>query len=608
MHPHQHDQETPKSLFLGGGDPQWRDPTWSTGGNASEHAVSQPIMMGNRRSGSFPGSGDGPSMLSPRSTDTGGLGVKMVEYVLGTSPTNKDLETRMGRLHINSVGDPSNVHDKHKKNSDKVKGLDGENGHGQSNGMLSNGGLDEDSVSKGLFNRAPRNHYGASEDELKADHAALGKMPLNAQGGPGFDSFDGHLGMDQLQFNEYASQLMHSIDSPGMLDYNNPIYHQQRNSNGGQGQMPPGAPPMLHHGQGYPGAQQPPPGGPPSQGPFPQNPYYQDPFAAQMGHLIPAGPPAMMPPYYGMAPWGMYPPNTLQGQPGGPHMQQQAMMARNSQGRPLTPTGSGSDQGNHNGQMQSGQYPPMMPPHGYYDQNGMVMGNQGARGMNPAMMHPAMPRMLVNPSQANASNLRMMANGQNTAQNHNGPPPLFASNNNSNGYAGSTNSALYQSNGNSNALPNGNGMSFNHVAAHNGSYGGGNLGPIGAGLGSMGSLGTGSPRRDSFDGRRDSFGGMLSGLDGQFSRHVGKNAANQYYPMGSGVPASPGPIGIMPSQSPPPSMNGNMGLGNQLSQGRMSAAPGAEGKYLNRGNGPMGGRFSSANNNIDFPNRVLQRK
>lgn len=57
-----------------------------------------------RRSGSFPGS-DTANMLSPRSSDTGGLGVKMVEYVLATSPTNKDhLESRMRNLVLVSTG------------------------------------------------------------------------------------------------------------------------------------------------------------------------------------------------------------------------------------------------------------------------------------------------------------------------------------------------------------------------------------------------------------------------------------------------------------------------------------------------------------------------
>lgn len=41
-------------------------------------------MMSTRRGVAFPG-GDAGSILSPR--DTAGLGVKMVEYVLGGSPT-----------------------------------------------------------------------------------------------------------------------------------------------------------------------------------------------------------------------------------------------------------------------------------------------------------------------------------------------------------------------------------------------------------------------------------------------------------------------------------------------------------------------------------------
>src|SRR4051794_23504320 len=88
--------ETSKShLLFRPHEPQWSDTTWSTGtsGGPSEHAVSAPIMVGNpRRSNSFIGpDGDrGPVMLSPRSTDTGGLGVKMVEYVLGERTSPKD--------------------------------------------------------------------------------------------------------------------------------------------------------------------------------------------------------------------------------------------------------------------------------------------------------------------------------------------------------------------------------------------------------------------------------------------------------------------------------------------------------------------------------------
>ena len=109
-------KEDTKSLF-NISDQAWRDSTWSTSTIGSysnlfllifqptangfvcvaDHAVSQPITMGPRRSGSFPGS-EVANVLSPRSSETGGLGVKMVEYVLGTSPTNKDLESRMRAL------------------------------------------------------------------------------------------------------------------------------------------------------------------------------------------------------------------------------------------------------------------------------------------------------------------------------------------------------------------------------------------------------------------------------------------------------------------------------------------------------------------------------
>ena len=39
-----------------------------------------------RRPGSFPGSGDTTSVLSPRSSETNALGVNMAEYVLNGSP------------------------------------------------------------------------------------------------------------------------------------------------------------------------------------------------------------------------------------------------------------------------------------------------------------------------------------------------------------------------------------------------------------------------------------------------------------------------------------------------------------------------------------------
>ena len=59
-------------------------------------------MVPARRSGSFPGSGEAGNILSPRSSEASGLGVKMVEYVLATSPTGmthqQDLDPRIRNL------------------------------------------------------------------------------------------------------------------------------------------------------------------------------------------------------------------------------------------------------------------------------------------------------------------------------------------------------------------------------------------------------------------------------------------------------------------------------------------------------------------------------
>lgn len=101
--------------------------------------MSQPIAM-NRRS--FPSGTPGDSsILSPRGSDTGGLGVKMVEYVLGSSPTSKDsglggLEPRMRGL---GLGDAD-------KDKDKASSPLGKEENGMQNGVVvQNGvGIDDD--------------------------------------------------------------------------------------------------------------------------------------------------------------------------------------------------------------------------------------------------------------------------------------------------------------------------------------------------------------------------------------------------------------------------------------------------------------------------------
>jgi hypothetical protein len=49
----------------------------------------------SRRPGSFPGAAEIASVMSPQSSDTITLGVNMAEYVLGSSPLGKDVDSRL---------------------------------------------------------------------------------------------------------------------------------------------------------------------------------------------------------------------------------------------------------------------------------------------------------------------------------------------------------------------------------------------------------------------------------------------------------------------------------------------------------------------------------
>ncbi|XP_072354988.1 pumilio homolog 2-like isoform X4 [Scyliorhinus torazame] len=78
-------KEGRKGIFMGD---EWRDTAWG----ASHHTMSQPIMVQRRPGQGFHGNNEVSSVLSPRS-ESGGLGVSMVEYVLRSSPGDK-LDTR----------------------------------------------------------------------------------------------------------------------------------------------------------------------------------------------------------------------------------------------------------------------------------------------------------------------------------------------------------------------------------------------------------------------------------------------------------------------------------------------------------------------------------
>ncbi|NXW08728.1 PUM2 protein, partial [Fregetta grallaria] len=85
-----------KGIFLGD---EWRETAWGT----PHHSMSQPIMVQRKPGQGFHGNSEVNAVLSPRS-ESGGLGVSMVEYVLSSSPADKlDSRFRKGAFVSNAV-------------------------------------------------------------------------------------------------------------------------------------------------------------------------------------------------------------------------------------------------------------------------------------------------------------------------------------------------------------------------------------------------------------------------------------------------------------------------------------------------------------------------
>ncbi|XP_022255464.1 pumilio homolog 2-like [Limulus polyphemus] len=553
-----------KGLFLAD---QWREGAWSTGHNSvSEHAVSQPIMV-QRRSGSYPGN-DANSVLSPRSSETSGLGVKMAEYVLGSSPTTKDLDSRMAPLHVELNQTDGN----NKGNNTKLYNSDVKEKGNNGGGIIQANGIIQNSLQNKQF--------------LQIEMFLYNKRILSV------DDYNNQRGEHQL------------------------LYHH-RNQTAAQGQPLS----MIPQQQG--------------QSLGASNPYLvnQDPYA--MGTIMPG--PAMMPQYYGMPPWGMFPTPGLiqgnQGQPHGPAVQQQLLRTNGTHA--MTPQGNGESlpQGTNNIQGTGGQYQMVAPS--FYDQNGSLMvGNARNIGGPPPMR--LIPPLIVNPhpqgSTGNSSaSSKQITNGglpillpdiQQQLQN---PTASHFSTHTSN----PVNSSLYTSAPNSNlpfnqqtanlcysgssGFASGLGMSHSQTQASM-VYGSSPLGSvvssgIGSGLGNT----MGSPRRDSLDRRSSAgLGGVFSSsLENQFSCQLTASKSGQFFgPLGT-VTASSGPIGMLQlgqSLTPPPSASvssNNLNLG-PLNSRMISAASGSEAKYMVR-NGPLGNNNIFGSSSSMFPNRHLQR-
>ncbi|XP_017767509.1 PREDICTED: pumilio homolog 2 isoform X2 [Eufriesea mexicana] len=541
------------------GDHQmWRDSTWST----SDHAVSQPISMGTgRRVGVGTGyhhqTSEVGTVLSPRSSETGGLGVKMVEYVLGSSPTTpKDLEPRMVSLRLNT--DP----DKKEKEKGSASPFDSskDDTGPQNNGLASQNGLDDD---KG-FNRTPGSRQPSpGEEEFQKNAAAT--LAVSAGGGgvvllkPGVDV----VGSEEHFMAAFAPAPPHHLQhhqAPPTHHLQHPHSHAAQLF-GAQAPPPPqGPPPSQQQQQQQQGPPQPqdttthfdvqqlfrsqPQGATPQQlqllqqqqqqqqqqylaasqaqqqqqqqqqQNFPTAPYTvisgQEPY---VGALIAGAPPPVVPQYYGVAPW-VYPAGLL------PQAPPQAA-APPPPRRPLTPSSAAAaaaaaqDTANNLAQTVQGQYQ-VIPA--YYDQNGsIVMG--GVRGLSSA----ATPMRLVSPAPV----LVNRAPSQ--------PPP---------GPPAPPPPSLY-----SQPTP------TSHSNATPGEC-------LGLGLGA-----SSTARRDSFDRNTSAFSPSL-----EYSR---AKWPQSYGALGT-VTASPSPLGL--SLTPPPTLGGSLG-GLVGGASRVSAAPGAEAKF-----------------------------
>ncbi|XP_062064993.1 pumilio homolog 2 isoform X5 [Lepus europaeus] len=224
-----------KSIFLG--DDEWRETAWGT----SHHSMSQPIMVQRRSGQGFHGNSEVNAVLSPRS-ESGGLGVSMVEYVLSSSPADKlDSRFRKGTFGTRDAetDGPEKGDQKGKaspfeedQNRDLKQGDDDDskiNGRGLPNGM------DADCKD---FNRTPGSRQASPTEVVERlgpgtnPPEGLGPLPNPTTNKPLVEDFSNpetqnldameQVGLDSLQFDYPGNQV--PMDSSGatvgLFDYN----------------------------------------------------------------------------------------------------------------------------------------------------------------------------------------------------------------------------------------------------------------------------------------------------------------------------------------------------------------------------------------------------
>ncbi|XP_023600002.1 pumilio homolog 1 isoform X7 [Myotis yumanensis] len=443
-------KDGPKGIFLGD---QWRDSAWGT----SDHSVSQPIMVQRRPGQSFHVNSEVNSVLSPRS-ESGGLGVSMVEYVLSSSPGDSCL--RKG-----GFGPRDADSDENDKNEKKNKGtFDGdklgdlkEEGDvmDKTNGLPVQNGIDADVKD---FSRTPGNcQNSANEVDLLGpnQNGSEGLAQLTSTNGAkpveDFSNMESqsvpldpmeHVGMEPLQFDYSGTQV--PVDSAaatvGLFDYNsqqqlfqrpNALAVQQLTA-AQQQQYALAAAHQPHIGMFSAGL---------APAAFVPNPYIisagppgTDPYTAGLAAAATLGPAVVPHQYYGVTPWGVYPASLFQQQaaaaaaatnsanqqttPQAQQGQQQVLRGGASQ-RPLTPNQNQQGQQTDplvaaaavNSALAFGQglaagmpgYP-VLAPAAYYDQTGALVVNAGARnGLGAPVRLVAPAPVIISSSAAQAA-------------------------------------------------------------------------------------------------------------------------------------------------------------------------------------------------------------
>ncbi|XP_075271013.1 pumilio homolog 2 isoform X6 [Opisthocomus hoazin] len=418
-----------KGIFLGD---EWRETAWGT----PHHSMSQPIMVQRKPGQGFHGNSEVNAVLSPRS-ESGGLGVSMVEYVLSSSPAEKlDSRFRKGAFGTRDAetDGPEKGDQKGKaspfeedKNRDLKQGDDEDvtkiNGRGLPNGM------DADCKD---FNRTPGSRQASPTEVAErlvpnpSTTEGLGPLPNPTAHKPLVEEFSNpenqnldameQVGLDSLQFDYPGNQVQ--MDSSGatvgLFDYSSQQQLFQRTSALTVQQL------TAAQQQQYAlaAAQQPHIAGVFSAGlapaAFVPNPYIisaappgTDPYtAAGLAAAATLAGPAVVPPQYYGVPWGVYPANLFQQQAAAANTtanQQAASQAQQGQQpvlragatqRPLTPNQGQQGQQAESLAAAAAANPALafgqglatgMPgyqvlaPTAYYDQTGALVVGPGAR-------------------------------------------------------------------------------------------------------------------------------------------------------------------------------------------------------------------------------------